>query len=140
MKPSSLSEQHARRASEESLTNYYEQLKDIMLAKNLLDKPKHIYNIDEKRINVEHTFQRMVVGRGCQPQVTMGERSKTVPVPLFFVFPGQRMLPELLDGKSSGAEGTVSASGLSNGDIFRTYLKEHFFKYIHKVVIQKTQF
>lgn len=47
-------------------------------------------------------------------------------IPPFFVFPGQRMLPELMEGKTVGASGTVTASGWSNSDVFRTYMKDHF--------------
>jgi hypothetical protein len=38
------------------------------------------------------------------------------------------MLPDLLEGSSLGASGTVSDSSWSNSAIFRTYLEEHFIK------------
>ena len=40
------------------------------------------------------------------------------------------MLPELMQGATPGAAGTVSDSGWSNGKVFRKYLEEHFLKFI----------
>lgn len=37
----------------------------------------------------------------------------------------KKMLPELLEGSSSGTDGTVNDSGWPNSAIFRTYLEEH---------------
>jgi len=51
-------------------------------------------------------------------------------VPPFFVFPGKRMLPELLQGASTGATGVVSETGWSNTDIFSQYMREHLVKYL----------
>ena len=141
IKPSSLSEQRAKGASEESLTHYFEELDKIMTKYHLKNKPEHIYNIDEKGINTEYRPQSVVAERGYQPQTVMGGRTKTVTVigagnaigcqiPPFFVFPGQRMMPDLMNGKSHGADGTVTQSGWSNADVFRLYLQSHFMKYV----------
>ncbi|XP_062621365.1 uncharacterized protein LOC134282954 [Saccostrea cucullata] len=57
----------------------------------------------------------IVAGRGYHPQADMPEKSKTITVigaeyalgnqiPPYFVFPGQRMMPELMKGKSVGAD------------------------------------
>lgn len=47
VKPSSMLEQRARCASEESITKYFEELDRILTKYNLKDKPDVIYNIDE---------------------------------------------------------------------------------------------
>ena len=52
IKPSSLSEQRAKCASEESLINYFEELNTIIKKYSLANKPENI-NIDEKGINTE---------------------------------------------------------------------------------------
>ena len=141
VKPSSLSEQRARCASEVSITNYFMELEHILTKYNLQEKPQSIYNIDEKGINTETRPPYVVAGKHYQPQMVMAERSKLVTVigagnalgssiPPFFVFPGQRMLPDLMEGKTVGAEGTVTKSGWSNSDVFRTYMKEHFLKFV----------
>ena len=80
IKPSSLSEQRAKCASEESLINYFEELNTIIKKYNLANKPEHIYNIDEKCINTEYRPQNVVAAKGYQPQVVMGNRTKTVTV------------------------------------------------------------
>ena len=140
-KPSSLSEQRARCASEDSINNYFSELDHILTKYHLKDKPQSIYNIDEKGINTETRPPNVVAGKNYQPQMVMAERSKLVTVigagnalgsaiPPFFIFPGQRMLPELMEGKTVGASGTVTASGWSNSDVFRTYMKDHFLKYV----------
>ena len=140
IKPSSLSEQRARCANKMSISNYFEELNRIMRKYDLLDKPQCIYNIDEKGINTEYNPPKIVAGRECRPQAVVAERGKTVTVlgagnalghqiPPYFVFPGERLTEQLLDGKSVGADGTMSTSGWSNTDIFRKYLKEHFIKY-----------
>ncbi|KAJ8310927.1 hypothetical protein KUTeg_012792 [Tegillarca granosa] len=53
-------------------------------------------------------------------------------LPPYFVFKGQGMRQELLDGCSEGTGGTVSESGWSNSDIFQHYLDIHFPTYIQK--------
>ena len=52
---------------------------------------------------------------------------------IIFIFPGQRMMPELLKGQtpgSAGSAGTVTTSGWSNAAVFREYLQDHFIKYV----------
>ena len=140
VKPSGLSEQRARCASKEVILNYFEELKNIFDKYELHTKPHLVYNIDEKGINTEYRPPNVVAGIDARPQVVMAQRSKTVTVigggnalgsqiPPFFVFPGQRMLPELMVGKSEGAEGMMTQSGWSNSEVFLCYMKTHFLKY-----------
>lgn len=140
-KPRSLSMARAKATSQEAVTNYFEQLKVIMTKHNLLDKPQHIYNVDEKGLQTEHTPPYVV---GCKenptPAITSARSSLTTvigsgnalgtQIPQYFVFQGQRMRQELLAGCSAGANGTVTDSGWSNGQVFETYLNDHFLKYV----------
>ena len=48
----------------------------------------------------------------------------------YFVFPGKRMMPDLLTGASPGANGCMSDSGWSNSEVFRDYLQMHFMKFV----------
>ncbi|XP_046560004.1 MFS-type transporter clz9-like [Haliotis rubra] len=50
-------------------------------------------------------------------------------LPPFFMFKGQRMREELLEGSLPGTAGTVSETGWSNSQIFRNYISDHFLKY-----------
>ena len=119
VKPSSLSEQRARCASEESINKYFSELEHIITKYPLKDKPHLIYNIDEKGINTETRPPNVVAGKYYQPQMVIAETSELVTVigagnalgssvPPFFVFPGQRMLPGLLEGKTVGADAEFS--------------------------------
>ncbi|XP_053405107.1 uncharacterized protein LOC128546129 [Mercenaria mercenaria] len=141
VKPSSLSEQRAKCANETSVKNYFNELESIMSKYDLKSKPQNIYNIDEKGINTEYKPPNVIAGSNCKAQAVMAERSKTVTIigcgnalgvqiPPYFVFPGERFLDNLLDGKTPGADGTMTKSGWSNYDIFSKYIKCRFLKYV----------
>ena len=51
-------------------------------------------------------------------------------VPPYFVFPGKRMRPDLLNGATPGADGTETETGWSNSAAFRAYLEDHFLKFV----------
>ena len=95
---------------------------------SLKDSPEHIYDVDEKGLCTSHT---PAIATSCdfKPQaVTPGSRSLVTvigcgnalgySVPLFFVFPGARMRPELLAGATPGTDGTVTETGWSNSNIY----------------------
>ena len=63
VKPSSLSEQRTRCASEVSITNYFEEFDRILTKYDLKDKPQSLYNINEKGINTEYKPRNVVAGR-----------------------------------------------------------------------------
>ena len=86
--------------------------------------------MDEKGINTGGGKPpHIVTSRNKIAQVVTPERSQTVTVlgcgnaagsnilP-YLVFPGKRMLPELMNGAIPGCDGTVSDTGYSNTDIF----------------------
>jgi len=50
-------------------------------------------------------------------------------IPLFFVFKGKRCNPDLMKGGCTGAAGTLSETGWSNGEVFRHYLEHHFLSF-----------
>ena len=88
----------------------------------------------------DHKPPSIVAGTDHHPNAVTAGRFKTttilgcrsargVAIPPFFVFPGKRMLPDLMDGATPGAAGTVSDSGWSNGEVFRKHLDEHFLKF-----------
>ena len=141
VKSQSLSELRARAASKDSIDNYYIELDRILTLYNLKDKPHCIHNVDEKAV---------MIGAGKVPyivapkaQTVTSERGQNVTavgcgnaagasIPPYLVFPGKRMLPELLKDATPGCDGSVSSTGkgYSNTDIFSTYVKSHFFKYV----------
>ncbi|XP_053391999.1 jerky protein homolog-like, partial [Mercenaria mercenaria] len=141
VRPSSLSEQRAKCDSDTCIYNYFCELNRIVSKYALSDKPQNIYNIDEKGINTEFKPPNVVAGKASKQQTIMAERSKTVTVigggnalgqsiPPFFVFPGERLVDGLMDGKTPGADGVMTKTGWSNTDVFRKYLKDHFVKFV----------
>ena len=94
------------------------ELEHILTKYNLNEKPLYLCNIDEKGINTD-TQPNVVAGKYYQPQMVMAERSKLVTVmvsdnalgsslPPSLSFPGQRLLPGLMEGKTVGYEGYVT--------------------------------
>ena len=89
---------------------------------NLKDKPEFIFNVDEKGINTGRSKPPSIVTSDEKAQVVTSERAQTVIVlrcgsasgtfiPPYIVFPGKRLLPELLEGATPVCDGTVSQTG-----------------------------
>ena len=141
LRPRALEFVRAKSASEEVVMKYFENLSETVNKYDLHDKPHLIFNIDEKGISPNHTPPSIVGHRDFQPPaVTTGKSATTtvigsgsasgVAIPPYFVFAGKRWNDDLLKGGSPGVGGTVSETGWSNSDIFRTYLEDHFLKYV----------
>ncbi|XP_046560289.1 MFS-type transporter clz9-like [Haliotis rubra] len=140
LKPRKLEYARARSATRSSVDNYFNELEKIMNKYSFQHRPHQIYNIDEKGLQTDITPPKLVSSTRCKPQAVTTGKSKTVTVigagnasgnaiPPYFVFPGQRMRDDLMEGASPGADGTVSETGWSNTDIFNIYMKSHFVKY-----------
>ena len=140
-KPRSLSVARAKATSKETVSKYFSDLDKILIKYHLKDKPHHIYNVDEKGLQTEHSPPYVVGSKeGHAPAVTASRSAITTVigcgnamcthVPPYFVFKGARMRSELLSGSTPGADGTVSDSGWSNSEIFQQYLDTHFQKYV----------
>ena len=94
---------------------YFNQLEHIIDKYELQNSPHLIFNVDEKGILTNHTPSRIVAGRDFYSQSITTGKSKTITVlgcgsasgvdiPPYFVFPGKRMMPDLLKGASPGAK------------------------------------
>ncbi|KAJ8309735.1 hypothetical protein KUTeg_011600 [Tegillarca granosa] len=140
-KPRKLEAVRAKCTSKEVIDRYFKELKTILDKYNLNDQPGRIFNVDEKGITTDYKPPNVVAGTNLKVQAVVTGKSKTVTVigagnaignqvPPFFVFPGQRMMPELLDGATPGVQGRVSLSGWSNSEIFDEYMKEHLINYL----------
>ncbi|KAJ8307379.1 hypothetical protein KUTeg_015463 [Tegillarca granosa] len=120
-KPRSLSVARAKATSKDVVDTYFQSLKEILDKYGLQDKPENIYNVDEKVLQTEHSPPYVVGPRvSTVSAVTSGKSTTTtvigcgnalgVSLPPYFIFKGQRMRQELLDGCSEGTGGTVSES------------------------------
>ena len=141
LKPKNLEKTRAKIASEMKISTYFKNLQKCLNEHGLADKPHLIFNLAEKRVKTKY-MPPCITGSAadCSP-VVESDCLKTVTIlgcisasgmaiPPFFIFPGKLMDPALLNGKSPGADGTVSESGSSNHAIFRQYLMKHFIKFI----------
>lgn len=120
VKPRPLEIQRAKVGNQRSLNFYFDELEKVITKYNLKDKPHLIFNVDEKGIQQNHSPKSStttVLGCGSAAGVA---------IPPFFVFEGIRKRQDLMEGKSPGADGTVSKTGWSNTDVFMRYIEEHF--------------
>ncbi|XP_052223865.1 uncharacterized protein LOC127839515 [Dreissena polymorpha] len=140
-KPRALSLARAKATSQEVVTTYFKELENVLHKHSLMDKPQHIYNVEEKGLQTENSPPFVV---GCRetttPAITSARTATTTvigcgnalgaQIPPYFVFKGERMREELLEGRTPGAEGTVTPTGWSNREVFESYLQNHFLKYV----------
>ncbi|KAJ8309539.1 hypothetical protein KUTeg_014413, partial [Tegillarca granosa] len=117
IQPSSLSAQRARCTTAVCIEKYFKELNRIYVKYDLTDKPWAIYNVDEKGLNTEHKPPKVIAGADLKNvQAITSNRSAAITVlgcgnaagsciPPYFVFPGKRMMPDLLTGGSPGADG-----------------------------------
>ncbi|KAJ8313688.1 hypothetical protein KUTeg_008249 [Tegillarca granosa] len=141
IKPRNLEIARAKSATQSAINNYFKELDKILTSNNLKQRPHAIYNVDEKGLSLSHKPPKILSGSRYKAQVVTSGKSPTVTVigganalgnqiPPFFIFPGKRMPDQLLEGASSGADGTISETGWSNTTIFTNYMKSHLFKYL----------
>lgn len=141
LKPRGLEIARAKCCSVDAVQAYFLNLEEVLIKYELLDKPHLVFNVDEKGITLNHKPPCVVAGISCETSAVTSGRSSTttilgcgsasgLAIPPYFVFEGQRLMPELLNGANPGADGTVSDSGWSNTKIFKKYLTEHFLKFV----------
>ncbi|XP_045214877.2 uncharacterized protein LOC123564977 [Mercenaria mercenaria] len=139
--PRALEHVRAKMAKESVISEYFENLQTCVNKYDLTDKPHLILNVDEKGVSVNHKPPGIVGGGDICPQAVTSGKGNTITIlgcgsasgiaiPPFFVFPGKRMNPDLMKGSTPGTSGTVSETGWSNTEVFRTYLEMHFLKYV----------
>ena len=108
--------------SECVVSNYFEELREIIVKYGLSDKPHMMFNVDEKGISQEHTPPHVIFSTLVHPPSVTSGKSSTVTilgcgsasgmaVPPYFVFPGKHMMPALMTGSTPAADGFVTDSG-----------------------------
>ena len=107
-----------------------------------MNKPEHIYNIDEKGVQTEYRSPYIICADNSVPAITSSRTCiRTIigcgnaigtQIPPHFIFKGKRLRSELLQGASPGTQGTVTETGWSNSDVFLKYLNTHFLNFVKR--------
>lgn len=132
LKPRSLEVQLAKCTTADVVDSYFKCLKQTMTKYNLLDNPHLIFNVDEKGVTQNHSLPHVVAGADFHPNSVISGNSQTttilscgsaagLAIPSFYVFTGNRLIPDLLKGATPGVDARMSDSGWANTDIFRTF-------------------
>ena len=77
VKPRALSNYRAEATTQSNLDEYCNNLKAVIDANNLMDKPHCIYNLDEKGIQIEYTPPYVVTTNAKTPAITSSRASIT---------------------------------------------------------------
>lgn len=142
VKPRSLVNYCAQATCKENVSAYFSNLQSTLLKNDLLDKPEHIYNVNEIGVQTEHSPPYIICADSSIPAITSSRSCITTilgccnaigsQMPPYFVFKGKGMRSELLEGSSPGTQGTVTETGWSNSDVFLKYLDTHFLKFVQR--------
>lgn len=119
---------------------YFSLLESTLIELNLLDKPGHIFNMDETGLQLNNKPGQVVAIKGSKnvAAITSGERGETITViaccsaegtfiPPACIFKGKNKKKEYEDNLPPGSVVYMSEkSAYINSTIFFTWLKEHF--------------
>jgi hypothetical protein len=143
LKSRSLCFNRAKSVTPLHISNYFNNLENILSEHNLKDRPELIYNIDETGFSPEHVPPKILALKGSNPQSVISPRSTMTTciracnamsnsIPPFLIIKGKRILDNLKEGASTGCNIVMSDYGWLNSKLFKTYLENHFLKYVSK--------
>lgn len=137
-KAEGLSRARAMGMNRQQVSSYFDKLEETMTKEGFLDKPTHIYNVDETGLQLVNKASDVVAlkGRKSVVSITTAEKGETVTVvgccsasglyiPPYVVMKGKRMKDEYSDGLPPGSKLSLSDTGYINSDLFLDWLK-HF--------------
>jgi hypothetical protein len=139
-KPQGLSVDRAMAMNRKAIEDYFNLLLDVLTKNNLLDKPGHIYNMDESGFQMNPRPDTVIAKKGSPTlyQMTSGEKGETISVmaccnaegyfiPPACILKGKYKKPEWEDSLPNGSKVFMNEkSGYVNSTIFMLWLKEHF--------------
>ena len=135
-----LSVARAQSLNRETVSAYFEVLKKTLVDNELIDKPGHIFNMDESGLQIINKVGKVVATKGSKEvyRLTSGEKGETVTViaccnaegnflPPVCILKGVNKKAEFEDGMPAGSKIIMNRdSAYINSNIFLTWLKEHF--------------
>ncbi|XP_046550978.1 MFS-type transporter clz9-like isoform X1 [Haliotis rubra] len=123
--------------TEETLRLYFSELTKLLAKYDLVDKPAHIWHVDESGISLDHNPPEVVARKGTMPHMVTAGHSPTTTViaavsavgdtiPPYMIYKGKRLSKQLTTGGLKGTEYRTSPSGWSNSILFLDFFKNHF--------------
>ncbi|KAJ4426152.1 hypothetical protein ANN_26961 [Periplaneta americana] len=139
-KPQGLSIDRAIAINRSDIQGYFDLLFETLSSNQLLDKPGHIYNVDESGFQLNPRVEKVIADKGSPSvyQMTCGEKGETITtiaccnaegyfLPPVCVFKGKNNKPEWEDALPNGSRFFMNdKSGYVNSNIFIDWLREHF--------------
>ena len=133
----------AKSSTSRLVSNYFDELKAILVKYGLEGKGDRIYNVDEAGFNCEHKPVKVVARKSSRrPQFITSPRSALTTLitcgnaagdslPPFIIYKGKKVMEQLRKGGLPGTRVEISDSGWSNSSLFETFLKSHFTPYVN---------
>ncbi|CAH1973221.1 unnamed protein product [Acanthoscelides obtectus] len=130
----------ARGMNREETSKFFQLLIDILTENNLLDKPSHIFNMDETGVQLINKPGKVLTTKGARDVhvLTSKERGENVTVvaccsadgrfiPPTLIFKGVNRKAEFSDGLPAGSKIYMNRkSSFINSELFLKWLKEQF--------------
>ena len=116
------------------LTKFFNNLENVMKRCLFDERPELVFSVTDIEIRQDDTesgeekILTTVIACGS---------AAGLPVPPFFVFPGQKVTPDLMNEALPGSSGVVSDDGLVNAEVFIQFLNDHLLKNIPEEDIGK---
>lgn len=135
-----LSLARAQGLNREEVNKMFELLLQVLIEHDLLDKPDHIFNIDETGVQLSNKPGKVIATKGAKSvhSVTSREKGETMSIiaccnaagnflPPVVIIKGANKKPEFHDGLPPGSDVYMSKkSAYVNAELFQKWLVQHF--------------
>ena len=140
-KGESISHARAECTKVEVLEKYFQELENTLIDNAIIDKPSHIFNMDESGFPLDPKNSFIACGRGQQHAsfITSGSKVQITvlaccnaagyAIPPLIIFDRKILKPELTIGEVPGTMYALSSSGWIDSEIFDLWFQNHFLPY-----------
>ena len=128
-------------ANPETISNYFDQLEEILVSNSLDKCPSCIYNIDESGFPLQHRPGKRIAVRGQKHVIVNASNDKTqitvmacvsatgFSIPPMVIFKRSSLTEDLIQGEIPDTLYGLSKSGWMDGDLFTKWFHFHFLKH-----------
>ena len=116
------------------LTKFFNNLENVMKRCSFDERPELVFSVTD--IEIRQDDSESGEEKILTTVIACGSAAG-LPVPPFFVFPGQKVTPDLMNEALPGSSGVVSDDGLVNAEVFIQFLNDHLLKNIPEEDIGK---